>query len=105
MQFLTSSQFCLFLNNKIEIYGNTDHVMGVKLHSISNNLKGLQNSLKRVKTFEYSKKNNLDCNGLRENHSLLADEKKWADELKGPIFFHVVQVNLSFWSSNSIYRK
>ena len=59
LQFLTSSQFCLFLNNKIEIYGNTDHVMGIKLHFISNNLKGLQNSLKRVKTFEYLKKKTI----------------------------------------------
>ena len=63
--------------------------MGVKLHFISNNVKGLQNSLKRIKIFEYLK-NNLGSNGfllLQETHSSLADEKKWADELERPIFF------------------
>ena len=63
--------------------------MGVKLHFISNNVKGLQNSLKRIKIFEYLK-NNLGSNGfllLQETHSSLADEKKWADDLNEPIFF------------------
>ena len=63
--------------------------MGVKLHFISNNVKGLQNSLKRIKIFECLK-NNLSSNGfliLQKTHSSLADEKKQADELKGPIFF------------------
>ena len=62
--------------------------MGVKLQFISNNVKGLQKSLKRIKIFEYLK-NNLGSKGflfLQETHSSLADEKKWADELKGPIF-------------------
>ena len=69
--------------------------MGVKLHFISNNVKGLQNSLKRIKIFEYLK-NNLGSNGfllLQETHSSLADEKKWTDE-KGPIFFHMVKRTL-----------
>ena len=63
--------------------------MGVKLHFISNNVKGLQNSLKRIKVFEYLKEY-LGSNGfllLRESHSSLADEKKWTNELKGRIFF------------------
>ena len=63
--------------------------MGAKLQFISNNVKGLQNSLKSIKIFEYLK-NNLGSNGLlflQETHSSLADEKKWADELKEPIFF------------------
>ena len=70
--------------------------MGVKLHFISNNVKGLQNSLKRIKIFEYLK-TNLGSNGfllLQETHSSLADEKKWADELEGPIFFHMVKRTL-----------
>ena len=70
--------------------------MGVKLHFISNNVKGLQNSLKRIKIFEYLK-NNSGSNGfllLQETHSSLADEKKWADELEGPIFFHMVKRTL-----------
>ena len=59
--------------------------MGVKLHFISNNVKGLQNPLKRIYL-----KNNLGSDGflfLQETCSSLADEKKWADELKGSIFF------------------
>ena len=63
--------------------------MGVKLQFISYNVKGLQNSLKRIKIFEYLK-NNLGSKGflfLQETHSSLADGKRWVDELKGPIFF------------------
>ena len=50
----------------------------VKLHFISNNVKVLQNSVKRIKVFEYLK-NNLGSNVfwlLQETHSSLADEKK-----------------------------
>ena len=63
--------------------------MGVKLQFLSNNVKGLQNSFKRIKIFEYLK-NNIGSNGflfLQETHSSLADRKKWADELKRSIFF------------------
>ena len=70
--------------------------MGVKLHFILNNVKVLQNSPKRIKLFEYSK-NKLGSNGfllLQETHSSLADEKKWADELERPIFFHMVKRTL-----------
>ena len=69
--------------------------MGVKLHFISNNVKGMQNSLKRIKVFEYLK-NNLGSNGfllLQETHSSFADEKKQADELKRPIFFSHCKTN------------
>ena len=67
--------------------------MGVKLQFISNNVKALQNSLKRSKIFEFLKKN-LGSNGflfLQETHSSLADGKKWVDELKGPIFLTLVE--------------
>ena len=70
--------------------------MGAKLHFISSNVKGMQNSPKRIKVFEYLK-HNLGSNGfllLQETHSSLADEKKWADELEGPIFFHMVKRTL-----------
>ena len=63
--------------------------MCVKLHFISNNVKELQKSLKRIKIFEYLK-NNLGSKRflfLQETHSSLADERKWADELKEPILF------------------
>ena len=69
--------------------------MGVKLHFMSDNVKELQNSLKRIKIFEYLKKN-LGSNGfllLQETHSSLAVEKKWADELKEPIFFSYDKTN------------
>ena len=66
--------------------------MGVKLQFISNNVKGLQNYLKRIKIFEYLK-SDLGSNEflfLQETHSSLADEKKWAAELKGTTFFFQV---------------
>ena len=46
---------------------------------------------KGLKYLNISKKN-LSSNGfllLQETYSSLADEKKWADELKGPIFFFI----------------
>ena len=70
--------------------------MGVKLQFISNNVKGLQKSLKRIKIFEYLK-NNLGSKGflfLQETYWSLADEKKWVDELKGPISFSLDKTNL-----------
>ena len=69
--------------------------MGVKLKFRSNNFKGLQNSLKRIKIFEYLKIN-LGSNWilyLQEIHSSLADGKRWADELKGPIIFSHGKIN------------
>ena len=65
--------------------------MGVKLQFISNNVKGLQNYLKRIKIFEYLK-SDLGSNELflQETHSSLADEKKWVAELKGTTFFFQV---------------
>ena len=50
--------------------------MGVKLHFISNNVKELQNFLKRIKIFEHLK-NNLGSNRnlfLLEAHSSFAYE-------------------------------
>ena len=44
--------------------------MGLKLHFISINVKGLQNSLKRIKIFEYLQ------NNLRSNGFLLLQDKK-----------------------------
>ena len=79
-------------------------VMGVKLQFISNNVKGLQKSLKKVKILEYLK-NNLASKGflfLQETHSSLADEKKWADELKGPTFFSHGKTNSSGVASGYI---
>ena len=71
--------------------------MCIKLQFISNNVKELSNSLKRIKIFECLK-NNLGPPRflfLQKTHSFLADKKKWADELKEPIhFFHMVKLTL-----------
>ena len=56
---------------------------------ISNNVKGIKASEKRLKVFEYLK-NNINDNGvifLQETHSLSNDELKWKDEFGGPLFF------------------
>ena len=50
--------------------------MGVKLNFISNNVKGLESSLKKIKIIKI----NLGSNGFlfwRETHSSFAGEKKW----------------------------
>ena len=70
--------------------------MGVKLHFISNKVKGLQSSLKRIKVFEYLKKK-LGSNGfllLQETDSSLADENKWVNGLKEHISFSHGKTNL-----------
>ena len=57
---------------------------------ISNNVKGIKASEKRLKLFEYLK-NNINDNGfifLQETHSLSNDELKWKDEFGGPLFPH-----------------
>ena len=57
---------------------------------ISNNIKGIKASEKRLKLFEYLK-NNINGNGfifLQETHSLSNDELKWKDEFGGPLFSH-----------------
>ena len=71
--------------------------MGVKLQFISNNVKGLQNSLKSIKIFEYLK-NSLGSNGflfLQETHSSLADGKKWVEWIKRTYIFSHGKTNSS----------
>ena len=56
---------------------------------ISNNVKGIHSSEKRLKIFEYLK-NNIHHNGFvfpQETHSLTQGEKKWKDNFKDPLFF------------------
>ena len=56
---------------------------------VSNNIKGIQVSKKRLKLFEYLK-SNINFNGFilfQETHSSLNDEKQWKDEFNGPLFF------------------
>ena len=56
---------------------------------VSNNIKGIQVSKKRLKLFEYLK-SNINFNSFilfQETHSSLNDEKQWKDEFNGPLFF------------------
>ena len=65
-------------------------IMNGNYNFISNNVKGIKASEKRLKLFEYLK-NNINDNGfifLQETHSLSNDELKWKDEFGGPLFPH-----------------
>ena len=56
---------------------------------ISNNVKGIQTSQKRMKLFEYLK-SYVTTNGfvfLQETHLSIRDGKKWEDEFRGKLFF------------------
>ena len=66
------------------------------LKFISNNVRGIQKSEKRIKIFEYLK-NSLSPNGfifLQETHSSVDDEKRWCNELNGNLFFSHGKTNL-----------
>ena len=59
------------------------------LNFISNNVKEIQKSEKRIKIFKYLK-NSISPNGsisLQEKHSSVHDEKRWCDELNGNLYF------------------
>ena len=59
------------------------------LKFISNNVKEIQKSKKRIKIFEYLK-NSISHNGfifLQETHSSVDDEIRWCDELNGSLYF------------------
>ena len=62
---------------------------------ISNNVKGIQTSQKRMKLFEYLK-SYVATNGfvfLQETHSSIKDEKKWEDEFRSKLFFSNEKAN------------
>ena len=80
-----------------------------KLNFISNNVKGLQNSTKRIKIFEYLKnKVTSDCFiFLQETHSNKDSEKRWSDEFKGQFFFSHRKTNscgvaIAYYGSTNI---
>ena len=65
------------------------------LKFVTNNVKGLQSTHKRLKMFEYFR-NVLSPNGiifLQETHSSINDEKNWCDEFKGELFFSHEKTN------------
>ena len=68
----------------------------INFNFLSNNVKGIQSSKKRLKQFE-NFKSKLKPNGLlfsQETHSTIASKKKWKDEFGGDLHF-------SHGSSNS----
>ena len=61
----------------------------INFNFITNSVKGLQLSKKRLKLFEYFR-DKLSSNGilfLQETHSTINNELKWKDEFKGALFF------------------
>ena len=68
----------------------------INFNFLSNNVKGMQSSKKRLKQFEYFK-SKLKPSGLlfsQKTHSTIDCEKKWKDEFRGDLHF-------SHGSSNS----
>ena len=59
------------------------------INFISNNVRGIQNSLKRLKISNYLKENisSNDVLFLQETHFSSKDPMKWKDEFKGELFF------------------
>ena len=59
---------------------------------ISNNVKEIPSSVKRLKSFEYLKKNihHNDFVFLQETHSFTQDKKKWKNDFKDPFFLLMV---------------
>ena len=61
----------------------------INFNFVSNNVKGLQSSKKRLKLFEYFR-NKISPNGivfLQETHSTKNNEIKWKDEFRGNLYF------------------
>ena len=66
------------------------------INFISNNVKGIQNSLKNFRIFNHLKEN-ISYNSvlfLPETHSSSKDEIKWKDEFKGELFVSHEKTNL-----------
>ena len=63
--------------------------MNSEITFISNNVKGIQNSAKRIKLFKYLK-SYVTGNGfifVQETHSCINDEIKWRGKFNGELFF------------------
>ena len=77
-------------------------IMNGDYNLISNNVKGIKESEKRQKLFEYLK-NSINDNGfifLQETHSLSNDELKWKNDIGGPLFF--TRKNKFLWGGNRL---
>ena len=83
--------------------------MNSEITFISNNVTGIQNSVKRIKFFEYLK-SYVTANGfifLQETHSCIRDEIKWRDEFNREVYFSHVKTNscgvaIDFYGSKKI---
>ena len=82
--------------------------MNSNYNFISNNVKGIKASEKRLKLFEYLRNNinNNDFVFLQETHSSLKDEQKWKDDFKGPLFFsheksNSFGVSIGYWRTET----
>ena len=83
--------------------------MNSEITFTSNNVKGIQNSVKRIKLFEYLK-SYVTGNGfifLQEMHSCINDEIMWRDEFNGELFFSHGKTNscgvaIGFYGSKTI---
>ena len=63
--------------------------MNNNLNFLTNNVKGLQSSKKRIKLIEYFK-SKLNHNGflfLQETHSAIKNENTWVNDFNGLVFF------------------
>ena len=84
----------------------------INFNFLSNNVKGMQSSKKRLKQFEYFK-SKLKPNGLlflQETHSTIACEKKWKDEFGGDLHFshgssNSCEVLIAFYGNQDITVK
>ena len=80
-------------------------IMNDSCNFISNNVKGIKASEKRL--IEYQK-NNINDNGfifLQEAHSLSNDELKWKDEFAGLLFFLTEKAILVGWQFAIVEQK
>ena len=83
--------------------------MNSEITFISNNFKGIQNSVKRMNLFEYLK-SYITVNGfifLQEMHSRINDEIKWRDEFNGELLVSYGKTNscevaIGFYGSKTI---
>ena len=66
----------------------TMSIMNGNCNFISNNVKGIKASEKRLTLFEYLRNiNNNDFIFLQKTHSLSNVEQKWKEDCEGPLFF------------------
>ena len=84
-------------------------IMNSNYNLVSNNVKGIKASEKRLRLFEYLR-NNVKNNGfvfLQETHSSLKDERHWRkDDFKSPLFFshgksNSCGVSIGYWGTET----